>query len=217
MRRRKCSVSSTGDSLRFASSALSSPMVANERESLLVIRCRRASLLSDDWRLLEHFLLAPQIAEGSDVSNDQGHAELVLRAHLPESQPPVLKSQPAAGAIVADLHQLVLQQLLLDVVTEPERGVKAAAVQVSIARQQANLVRERLQNAGIVDGKMRHRKIEILIRTNLEKRAGGREPLAHRVIFQTNLRVIDAARGHPQIAVDGRKMARFVREGKGRN
>src|SRR5258708_21534575 len=40
IRRRNCSVSSTGEILRFTSSALSSSMVANERESSLVIVSR---------------------------------------------------------------------------------------------------------------------------------------------------------------------------------
>src|ERR1700693_4822625 len=104
---------------------------------------------------LEHLFLAPQISERPDVSNDQSDAELVLRAHLPEGQAAILERDSAAGAIVADLHQLILQELLLQIVAEAKGSVPAAAVQVTVSHQRTNLIRERLQNAGVVDGEMR--------------------------------------------------------------
>src|SRR5467141_953393 len=163
-------------------------------------------------RPLEQLFLPPQISERPDVGNDQGDAELVLRAHLPKGQAAILDRDSAAGAVVADLHQLILQVLLLNVVAHAKRGVPAPAVQVAVSHQRANLICERLQNAVVVDGEMRHRKIEILIWANFQQSARGREPLAPGVIFQANLRVIIPAGRYAEIAIDRRKVSWLLRE-----
>src|SRR6267378_7857188 len=163
-------------------------------------------------RPLEQLFLSPQISERPDVGNDQSDAELVLRAHLPEGQAAILDRDSAAGAVVADLHQLILQVLLLNVVAHAKRGVPAPAVQVAVSHQRTNLICERLQNAVVVDGEMRHRKIEILIWANFQQSARGREPLAPGVIFQANLRVIIPAGRYAEIAIDRRKVSWLLRE-----
>src|SRR5260370_23955351 len=97
--------------------------------------------------LLENLLLAPQISERSDVSNDQSDAELVLRADLPEGQAAILESDSAAGAVVADLHQLILQDPLLEVVAETKGGIPTAAVQVPPTQRLSNPSRKSTPNA----------------------------------------------------------------------
>ena len=122
--------------------------------------------------VLENLFLPAQIPERSDVSNDQRHAKLIFRADRAERQAPVFQRDPAAGSVVADLHELILQDLLLDVIAESDRGIPPAAVHVAISDLGADLIRERLQNGGVVDGKMRHGKIEILIGLKFQQRAG---------------------------------------------
>src|SRR5229473_2729288 len=167
--------------------------------------------------LLENLLLAPQISERSDVSNDQSDAELVLRADLPEGQAAILERDSAAGAVVADLHQLILQDPLLEVVAETKGGIPTAAVQVAVSQLRTNLIRERLQNAGIVDGEMRHRKINVLIRANFQQSARSRESVAHGVVLEPNLRVVGPAGRYAGIAIDRRKAAWLFSKGKRRD
>src|SRR5579872_3630662 len=113
---------------------------------------------------LENLLLSSQIAERADVSNDQRHAKLIFRADLTQRQAPVFQGDSAARSVVADLHELILNILLFDIVTDTEEGVPAAAVQVPISNLGANLVRDGLQNRIVVDGKMRNGEVEILHR-----------------------------------------------------
>src|SRR5260221_11000403 len=93
---------------------------------------------------LENVFVASQISKGPDVSNDQCDSELILGAALPEGQAPILERDSAAGAVVADLHQLILQKLLLEVIAEAKRGIPTATIQVPISYLRTNLICEGL-------------------------------------------------------------------------
>ena len=57
-----------------------------------------------------------QIPERADVRDDKRDSELILRAHLPEVDAPVLHGQAAAAAVVTELNDLVLQRLIFEVI-----------------------------------------------------------------------------------------------------
>ena len=57
-----------------------------------------------------------EIPEVANVRDDEREAELILRAHLPEVDATIFDGQAAAAAVVAELNDLVLQSLVLEVV-----------------------------------------------------------------------------------------------------
>src|ERR1019366_5048988 len=134
---------STGEIFRLESNAASSSIVTNASCS----SCFMAILSS-----LEDFFLAPQISEGSDIRDNQRDAELIFRADRSEREAPVFQCDSAARSVVADLHELVLQDILIEVVTDSNRGVPTAAVQIAVADLRADLVCQRLQRCAVVDG-----------------------------------------------------------------
>src|SRR5437016_1788050 len=89
-----------------------------------------------------------QIPEGADVRDDECETELILRAHLPEVDAPVLDSDSAAAAVVTHLDNLVLQCLVFEIVAETGNQIKASARLAAVADQPANLVRKRLLKNG---------------------------------------------------------------------
>jgi len=79
-------------------------------------------------RQLEDFVLFVQVAEGADIGDYQGQAELVFVAQGAEGQASVLDREAAAGTVVADLHQFVLHLIQAEIVAVAERGVPSAAI-----------------------------------------------------------------------------------------
>src|SRR5207245_8582159 len=95
---------------------------------------------------LENPFLAAQIAERSDVREDQGHAELVFRAHLAERDAAVFERDAAAAAVVADLHKLVLQGVLGQIVAVAAGGAEGLAVELPGTNEAADPARAPLQH-----------------------------------------------------------------------
>src|SRR2546425_286924 len=97
--------------------------------SLIEANARSASFIGGSRKCrpesrgtLENPFLAAQIAERSDVREDQRHAELVFRAHLAERDAAVFERDAAAAAVVADLHKLVLQGVVGQIVADAAGG-----------------------------------------------------------------------------------------------
>ena len=76
---------------------------------------------------LKNLLLMTQIPEGADVRDDECETELILRAHLPEVDAPVLDSESAAAPVVTHLDDLVLQRLVFEIVAETGDQIKTPA------------------------------------------------------------------------------------------
>src|SRR6267154_1135565 len=82
---------------------------------------------------LEDFFLVAEVSEGADVGDDEGHAQLIVRAHLAQSDAAIFEGDAAAFAIVADLRELVLQGAVGDVVADSGGDVEAAARFAAVA------------------------------------------------------------------------------------
>src|SRR6266849_7268597 len=74
---------------------------------------------SSQRRESKDFFLVPEVSEGTDVGDDEGDAELVIGSDLAEFDAAVFEGQAAAFAVVADLHKLILQRAVGDVVADP--------------------------------------------------------------------------------------------------
>ena len=94
--------------------------------------------------MLEDAFLAAEITEGADVGDDEGGGKTVFCADLAKVDAAVLEGETAAAAVVADLHELVLQGLVGEVVADTRGEIESPARQVSVAKKGANLVGEGL-------------------------------------------------------------------------
>src|SRR5690242_8098023 len=103
---------------------------------------------------LENLFLMAEISEGADVGNDEGYAELIVGAHLAEGDTAIFERQAATFSVVADLHELVLQSAIRDVVADAGDGVEAATGFAAIAEEHADLIGERLENGIVLQAKM---------------------------------------------------------------
>src|ERR1700733_11437858 len=99
----------------------------------------------------EEFLLPPQISKGTNVSDGKRDAELIFGAYRGNFQATVFQGDPAAGAVITHLRDLILQNPLLDVIAEPEHGVPPPAVQVTVTDLRADLIRKGLQDSGVIN------------------------------------------------------------------
>src|SRR6202162_5941785 len=124
---------------------------------------------------LEQLLLPAQISERSDVCKIQRDAKLVFSPDHSERKAPVLERNSAAGSVIAYFDEFVLQGILLDVIAKTRFRVPAASVRRAISHLGPNLIRGRLQHGAkrrqdrrIIDGKLRHGKIEIFSRANFQ-------------------------------------------------
>src|ERR1700692_4783071 len=89
---------------------------------------------------LENLLLSAQISESSNIRDDERDAKLIVGPHLPQRDAPVFDSQPATISVVTDLHQLILQRIVGDVVAYAAGDVEALAGLAAVADQSANLI-----------------------------------------------------------------------------
>ena len=165
----------------------------------------------------EQLLLPPQISERSDVGNVQRHSKLIFRADLAQGQAHIFKGDSATGTVIAHLHELILQNVLFQIVTETNAALQPRRFKSPYPAWARNLIRDRLKDGVVIDGKMRNREIEILRRMNFEQRARRREPPADGIVIETDFGIIYSAGSDEQFAVNRRKMARLIGERKGRN
>jgi len=93
-----------------------------------------------------------EIPEGADVRDDEGNTKLVLRAYLAEVDAPVFDGDAAAGAVVTELRDLVLERLVLEVVSDAGNEIKTLAGFAAITNERANLVRQWLLKGGVTGG-----------------------------------------------------------------
>src|SRR6267154_1498640 len=112
------------------------------------------------WRLEVSFLMA-EIPERANVGDDEGETKLILRAHLSEVDAAIFDSEAAAAAVVTELHDLVLQCLVLKVIAETVNEIKPLAGFASVADQPANLVGIRLLEGSGLERKVAERRIGI--------------------------------------------------------
>src|SRR5690349_6313773 len=126
--------SSTGESLRLRKSFPTSSMDAKASSASFMRATLNHNRRYPDWiswedtrPSLKNLLLAAQIPESADVRDDECDAELILRAHLPEIDAPILDGEPAAASVVTHLNDLVLQRLVFEIVAESGDEIKAPA------------------------------------------------------------------------------------------
>ena len=82
-------------------------------------------------RELINFILFVEVAEGADVGDYQGQAELIFIAQGAEGQARVFDGEAAAGTVVADLHEFVLHLVQAEIVAVAERGVPSCLLYTS--------------------------------------------------------------------------------------
>src|SRR5437773_955336 len=163
-------VSSTGESLRLRKSFPTSSMDAKARSVSFIgvilnhsRPCRRLKRHRQAWRLEDSFLMA-EVPERANVGDDEGETKLILRAHLSEVDAAIFDSEAAAAAVVTELHDLVLQCLVLKVIAKTGSQIKPLAGFASVAEQPANLVGSRLlegRHRGGRERKVAERRIVI--------------------------------------------------------
>src|SRR5258707_13286347 len=89
-----------------------------------------------------------QIPESANISDDERDTELILSANLSEVDAAVFDGPTAAVAVVTELHELVLQRFVLEVVADAGDEGKALARFAAVADQSAKLVGKRLLVVG---------------------------------------------------------------------
>src|SRR6266852_236627 len=180
---------------------------------------------------LEDSFLMTEIPEVANVRDDEREAELILRAHLPEVDAAIFDGEAAAAAVVAELNDLILQSLVLEIVAQAGDEIKAFAGFASVADEPANLVRKRL-----LEVKRRRRRLEknaehrvgiqaevgnsgkkLPIRPYFQERAYGDESLNLGIVVKNLLQVVVAARSDLEIADDRRPVAWTESESERRN
>ena len=82
---------------------------------------------------LKDVFLAAEISERADVGDDEGGGEAVFGADLTEVDAAVFESEAAAVSVVADLHELALQDLVGEIVANAGGEIESLARQVSVA------------------------------------------------------------------------------------
>jgi len=95
---------------------------------------------------LEQFFVASEVAERPDIGDEKCHAELIFGAHVAQRYATVFERKTAAAAVVIDLHDLVLECAVGDVVAEAGDSIKAFAIQRAVTEQGPDLVRKRLKS-----------------------------------------------------------------------
>src|SRR6266478_1881342 len=170
----------------------------------------------------------PQIPERADVRDNERDAELILRTYLAEVDAPIFDGDAAASPVVTELHDLVLQRLVVEVVADTRDEIKTLAGFASVADQRANLARKRLleerkhrrrlerkiaEGRVVVQPEEGSRDEEFPIGPYFQERANGHKSLNLRIVLKNLLQVVRAARSDPKIADDRRPVAGS--EGKG--
>src|SRR5580704_4325060 len=124
----------------------------------------------------KQFLLPSQIPKGTDVGDIQRETKLVFRADLAERKAPILERNSATGSVIAHLDELILQNTLPHIVSDARACAPPAPVRLAVSRLKPNLILHRLQHGVVrrqdgcvVDGKLRHREIEIFGGVNFKK------------------------------------------------
>src|SRR5467141_4824678 len=170
---------------------------------------------------LEDSFLMTEIPEVANVRDDEREAELILRAHLPEVDAAIFDGEAAAAAVVAELNDLILQSLVLEVVAQAGDEIKAFAGFATVADQPANLVRKRLlevtrlrrrerkiakHRVGI-QAEVGNRREKFPIRLYFQERADGDESLNLGIVVKNLFQIVGAAGSDLEIADDRRPVA----------
>src|SRR6266480_3062073 len=212
-------VSSTGESLRLRKSFPTSSMDAKARSVSFIgvilnhsRTCRRLKRHRQAWRLEDSFLMA-EIPERANVGDDEGETKLILRAHLSEVDAAIFDSEAAAAAVVTELHDLVLQCLVLKVIAKTGSQIKPLAGFASVADQPANLVGIRLLEGGVaergigIQAEVGNGGKQFPIRFYFEERADGDESLNLGIVLKNLLQIVEVAGSDFEIADDRRPVA----------
>src|SRR5438046_1128900 len=101
---------------------------------------------------LEDFFAAAEVAEGADVGDDEGDAELIFGSDLAEVDAAVFDGEAAAASVVTGLHDLALQGFVGEVVARAPREIEAFAVFAAVAYERANLVGKRSEERRVGEG-----------------------------------------------------------------
>src|ERR1700722_17337003 len=237
-------VSSTGESLRLRKRRATSSIEAKARSVSVVggtirVGARKESNTEDQESTearrrggLKDFVLAAEIAEGSDVGNDEGGGETIFCADLAEVNAAVLKSEATAVSVVADLHELALQGVVGEIVAYAGGEVESFARQVAVAEEGADLVGEgllegdeagRWRKGGIAfDGIVVEAEVgdggeKFTVRFDFQERANRDETLDLRFVLEDLLQVVETAGGDLEIADDRRPVAWTESEGEWRD
>src|SRR5271163_499775 len=163
---------------------------------------------------LEDFFLVAEIAEGADVGDDEGDAELVFCADLAEGDAAVFDGEAAAVAVVADLDELVLQGLVGEIVADAGGEVEAGAGFAAIADEGAHLVGKRLKDGIGLQTEVRDGGEEFAVGLDLQQRSYSGDVVELGIVFEDLLGVVEAARRDFEIADDGGPIDGAEGEGK---
>src|SRR6266849_1884570 len=194
-------------------------MEANAR-SMSVIGRRKKEFNTEDAeeaqraqrRESKDFFLVPEVSEGTYVGDDEGDAELVVGADLAELDAAVFEGEAAAFTVVADLHELILQGAIGDVVADPGNDVETATRFAAVAGKHANLIGKRLQDGIRLQAKMGNGGKKFAIGLDLQQCADDGDLAELRVVFEQLLGIKEAAGSDLEVAYDGRRVARSESE-----
>src|SRR6202790_945682 len=203
-------VTSIGDTFRLRYRRATSSMEAKARSLSVIGRKRKEfnteateeAQRTEKTEESEDFFLVAEISEGADISDDEGDAELIIGAHLAKLDTSIFESEAATFAVVADLHELILQRAIGDVVADAGGKVEAAPRFTAVAREQAHLIRERLKNGVGLQAEVGNGGEEFAIRLDLYERADNRDLAQLRVVFEQMLGIKAAARCDLEVADD---------------
>ncbi len=110
-----------------------------------------------------------EVSEGANVGDDEGDAELVIGADLAEFDAAVFEGEATAFAVVTDLHELILQGAIGDVVADAGDDVETATRFAAVAGEHANLIGKRLQDGIGLQAKMGNGGKKFAIGLDLEQ------------------------------------------------
>src|SRR4029077_19505757 len=107
---------------------------------------------------------------------------------------------PAALAVLAYLHKLILQGAVGDVVADAGGDVETAAGFAAVTREHAHLIGERLQDGIVLQAKMGNGGEEFAVGLDLDQRANDGDFVELRVKLEQILGIKQAAGGDLEVA-----------------
>src|SRR5262249_50977210 len=122
------------ESAEFGNGEKSQVSFGHEGKNLTQRRTQSAN------RRSKNFLLSADVAERTEVGDDEGDAELIFRTDCAEGDAPIFERDAATAAVVIHVPNLVLQDAIGDVIADPRRYVESFAIEAAVTDKRADLI-----------------------------------------------------------------------------
>src|SRR5580700_1504559 len=166
---------------------------------------------------LKYAFLAAQSSKRADIGDEQRRAKLIVVSKRPQCKAPIFKADSTATAIVARLHDFVLQSVLDRIIGERGGRVPALAIQLAPTTRDTDLILLRLQDGIGVQPELSQTQKGLPVGMYGTNQTDGGQAVWQEVVVGLQLNVISSAVIHFYVADDGGPTAGFIGEGKRRD